>query len=327
MNIPCTLFEKEVAGMKNRKSLLALVLCALLIVLLSGCSSTLVDVEQLMTPPKVTGNKEALYQLLVEDAGTPKFIYPNAGEHRSAVTMVPFAGKDATGAIAFCANSEGGTTMYFTLQEGETWRIASKITNPSSQVDRVCFADLNDDGRQEVVVSWGSVQSLASILSVYTYSNVNNGTITEHALSSPFGEFAITDLNLDGSQELFIAEAYNELDTADPAANTTAETSVLAILYRLGLNGLEISQTVPLDPTVRRYTQLALSELPHTLYGNSAGVVLDGIRADGKIVRGLFHNINIVYARLTRFRPAHVLVVPHLIFLSVHIVRSIAVFA
>lgn len=272
--------------MKNKKRLLALVLCVLLTVLFCGCSSTLVDVDQLMTPPKVTGNKEALYRLLVEDAGTPEFIYPNAGEHRSAVITVPFAGKETPGAIAFCSNSDNGTTMYFVMQEGEDWRIAAKMTNTSTQVDRVCFADLNDDGRQEVVVSWGSVQALASILSVYSY---NGTSVVEYNLSRPFGEFAVTDLDCDGHRELFIAEAYTELDTADPAANTTTETTVLALLYRLGLNGLEITQTVPLDPTVRRYTQLALSELPITMYGDSSAVILDGIRADGTVVSQLVY--------------------------------------
>lgn len=269
--------------MNFKKRLVCLLLAIVLSVLLCGCSISFVDVEQLMTPPRTTGAREALHHLLTQDAGTLNLVYPSSGEYRSAFISASFAGKETPGAIAFTANSEGGTTLYFALQENEEWRIASKINSTSSQVDRVCFADLNDDGRQEVVVSWGSVQALASILSVYTY---NGETVLEYSLARPFGEFSITDLNVDGKQELFIAEAYNELDTANASAE---ETPVLAILYHLGYNGLEITQTVELDPSVRRYTQLANSSLPRTAYGNSAAVLLDGIRADGTVVTQLVY--------------------------------------
>jgi len=272
--------------MKYAKRWLCTLLAVLLTVLSTGCSATYVDVEQLMKPPKATGAKEALHRLLTEDAGTPEFIYPSSGSYRSAVTMVSFAGEDTTGAIAFCANSEGGATMYFALQEGEDWRIAAKVNNSSSQVDRVSFADLNDDGRQEVLVSWGSVQSLASILSVYSY---NGTTVTEYTLARPFGEYAVTDLDRDGRQELFVAEAFMELTPDDDTVNTAEETTVLAILYRLGTEGLEISQTVALDPTVRRYSQLVISPLPRTAYGACSAVLLDGIRADGTVVTQLVY--------------------------------------
>jgi len=268
---------------KFKKRLACLLLAILLAVLSSGCSIGFVDVEQLMTPPQTTGTREALHRLLTQDAGTLNLVYPNSGDYRSAFIAASFAGKDTPGAIAFTANSEGGTTLYFALQENGEWRITSKISNTSSQVDRVCFADLNDDGRQEVVVSWGSVQALASILSVYTY---NGETVLEYSLARPFGEFSITDLDMDGKQELFIAEAYHELDTANIAAE---DTPVLALLYRLGYGGLEITQTVELDPAVRRYTQLVNSGLPRTAYGGSAAVLLDGIRADGTVVTQLVY--------------------------------------
>lgn len=259
---------------------LAAVLCALL----CGCSMRLFDVEPLMSPPQTTGDKEALHRLLEQDAGTLNFVYPSSGENRSAVTMVSFAGKEFPGAIAFYENSEGGTTLSFAMQEHGDWRIVSHFFNTSSQVDRVCFADLNGDGAQEVVVSWGSVQALTSILSVYSY---NGTTVTEYSLSRPYGEFAVTDLDCDGNEELFVAEVYTELEIS--AENAHSENQSLALLYGLGKNGLEITMTVELDPTVRRYSQLVVTPLPDSPYGKCSGVMLDGLRADGTVVTQLVY--------------------------------------
>ena len=50
----------------------------------------------------------------------------------------------------------------------------------------------------------------------------------------------------------------------------------------------------------------------------------NGVRARGEIVRRLLHDVYVIYAGFSGLGPAHVLVIPRLIFLSVHIIRNIS---
>lgn len=262
-------------------AVLRTLVCVLLCLSLCGCSMTLFDVEKLMRPPQATGNKEALHTLLLEDAGEPlEFVYPRSGEYRSAVISSAFAGGSVTGSIAFCENATGGTTLYFALYDGQSWSIVSKIENPSSQVDRVCFGDLDHDNQDEVIVSWGSVQSLSSILSVYDY---HDNVVDEYNLDRPYGEFAVTDLDGDGQSELFVAEVRTTSSTkTENTFNTTQSQSALALFYRLRNQSLEIYMAAELDPNVTRYTQLSVSPMAQGQSGSM--VVLDGVRDDSTMV-------------------------------------------
>ena len=85
--------------MKHAKKWICCLLAVVMAVLSTGCSTAFVDIEQMMKPPKATGNKAALNKLLAETAGTPDFIYPTSGSNRAAITMVPFF----TGAPPFSA--------------------------------------------------------------------------------------------------------------------------------------------------------------------------------------------------------------------------------
>lgn len=276
------------------RTALRAMLCVLLCLSLCGCSMTLFDVEKLMQPPQATGNKEALHKLLLEDAGSPlEFVYPRSGDYRSAVITSAFAGGAVTGSIAFCENKTGGTTLYFTIFDGQNWQIVGKVENPSSQVDRVCFGDLDHDNQDEVVVSWGSVQSLSSILSVYDY---HDNTVDEYNLDRPYGEFAVTDLDDDGQSELFVAEAYTP--TAKTETNFAAvESPPLALLYRLRNQQLEIYMAAELDSEVVRYSQLTVT--PIAQYQSGTMVVLDGVRGDNTMVTQLVYVNNAKNALIT----------------------------
>lgn len=105
-------------------------------------------------------------------------------------------------------------------------------------MDRVCFGDLDHDNQDEVIVSWGSVQSLYSILSVYDY---HDNVVDEYNLDRPYGEFAVTDLDGDGQSELFVAEVRTTSSTkTENTFNTTQSQSALALLYRLRNNRLKL---------------------------------------------------------------------------------------
>lgn len=68
---------------------------------LSGCSWFGMDAENLMQPPKPTGEREAIYQLLEAEAASGFTLkYPVNGDYRSAIIMNQ-NGEEAGEAIAF----------------------------------------------------------------------------------------------------------------------------------------------------------------------------------------------------------------------------------
>ena len=70
-----------------KKRILALIM-ALSVAVLSGCSASFTDGGNMMRPPRPTGDKAEIQNIIEEKAGSGFiFVYPQTGDYRSAVTM------------------------------------------------------------------------------------------------------------------------------------------------------------------------------------------------------------------------------------------------
>ncbi len=70
--------------------------------------------------------------------------------------------------------------MNFLEKEEDQWRLAASFVNTANQVDVVLFGDLNGDGREDVLIGWGSTASTTgrtATVSAYLYQD---GNVTEH---------------------------------------------------------------------------------------------------------------------------------------------------
>ena len=68
------------------KKLFAAVLAVLLALSFSGCSElTGLDAQALMSPPKTTADREAIYALMGGGVGDVTLVYPKCGDYRSAI--------------------------------------------------------------------------------------------------------------------------------------------------------------------------------------------------------------------------------------------------
>ena len=91
--------------------------------------------------------------------------------------------------------------------EEDVWKTVFTARNPATQVDRVCFGDLNGDGRSDVLIGWGSTSGVTGrTAQVCAYLYDDAGDITEYTLGS-YGEMTVTDFDDDGVDELFTAPA------------------------------------------------------------------------------------------------------------------------
>lgn len=175
--------------MKGYRAVACGILALVLMWMLSGCSVIGLDSKALMSPPREAGDRGEIHDLLLSKNETVNFRYPQKGEYRSAIIMKDLTGDREDDAIALYESEDGsGSTVSFISRQDGEWSIIRSFTNAAIQVDRVCFADLDDDGSIEVIVGWGSSTTNSSTACVYDYSA---GGVLEIPMEQGYGEMAV----------------------------------------------------------------------------------------------------------------------------------------
>lgn len=254
------------------KKLFAAVLAVLLALSFSGCSElTGLDAQALMSPPKTTADREAIYALMGGGVGDVTLVYPKYGDYRSAIISRDLDGCGTSEVVSFCANGDAGGTRleFFKKNTDGVWSSMARFTSAATQVDKVFFGDLTGDGMDEIIVGWGDPLTATASVSVYY---VDGDTIREFSMTTvSYSEMLLTDFDSDNIKELFVLQA---------AQTSGEEIMALGGLYRFDGDQPYVSKTVPLDAAVTRYTSVSFSQV------NSwrRAAVLDGVKADGRML-------------------------------------------
>lgn len=261
-------------GRRLLRTGLGLLLC----LCLSGCSFSMLDAQNLMAPPKANADQQSIHQLLQGDRTEMTLVYPKNGEYRSAIITKDFTGDGSKDALGFYALEDRSVAVQFLLKDGDAWRTAGTFQNTATQVDRVCFADLNGDGRQDVLIGWGSTAGTTgrtAAVSAYLFSE---GEITEYPLGT-YGEMAVTDFDGDGVDEVFTIDKY-----LPPEGEEGEASPAMARVYRFVDGQVRAVASVEADNSITNYTALSFGKLSAQL----PGVAVDGAKADGSMTTQLF---------------------------------------
>ncbi|HIY26467.1 MAG TPA: VCBS repeat-containing protein [Candidatus Acutalibacter pullistercoris] len=261
-------------GRRLLRTGLGLLLC----LCLSGCSFSMLDAQNLMAPPKANADQQSIHQLLQGDRTEMTLVYPKNGEYRSAIITKDFTGDGSKDALGFYALEDRSVAVQFLLKDGDAWRTAATFQNTATQVDRVCFADLNGDGRQDVLIGWGSTAGTTgrtAAVSAYLFSE---GEITEYPLGT-YGEMAVTDFDGDGVDEVFTIDKY-----LPPEGEEGEASPAMARVYRFVDGQVRAVASVEADNSITNYTALSFGKLSAQL----PGVAVDGAKADGSMTTQLF---------------------------------------
>lgn len=257
------------------KRITALLVGAALIASLTACSEiTGLDAQALMSPPKTTADRQAIYTLMRGDEEDVSLIYPKNGDYRSAIISRDLNSDGLYEVAGFCANGDaGGIRLQFMSKNADgTWELLAQFTSAATQVDRVFFGDLTGDGTEEIVVGWGDPQTATSSVSVY---RLEDGTVRELTMNAvSYSEMLLTDFDEDGVQELFV------MGLTQAGSAEKAESVPLGQLYRFDGEQPYVALTVPLDSAVTRYASAVFTKVNAW----RSAVVLDGVKADGRMV-------------------------------------------
>ena len=265
-------------GFSVLKKLAAAALCGMVLLTQTGCSFSGLDPQNLMSPPRANLEQQGIYQLLQEDRQELNFVYPKRGDYRSAIIMQDWTGDGVSDAVGFVALDKG-VEVYFLEKRQDGWRTAASFVNTASQVDLVCFGDLNGDGTEDVLIGWGSAAGTTGRTASAAAYLYQEGNVMEAALGT-YGEVSLTDFDGDGVCEVFTVDKYLAAEEEGAQA-----LPALAHIYAWQDNTLKEVYTASADNSISNYTAIQFGKLGNGL----TGVAVDGAKADGSMTTQVFY--------------------------------------
>jgi len=178
---------------------------------LSGCDSSLMNVDGVLSPPSLTVQQNAIYEALAKQVGTDiQLCYPQTGDYRSAFIIRNLDEEPSEEAIVFYQS--GLQTSRFTElrvnildQRGDgSWVSACDITGAGYEVDRVEFGDFGPGSAPNVIIGYKREAKEKKVFSIYSYAE---GMLTGQA-EFEYDIFALLDLpGLEESRLVYIGDA------------------------------------------------------------------------------------------------------------------------
>lgn len=225
-----------------KKSWSVPLLALLLALSLSGCGGKLVvDPEELYTlptlPAKYTELSAQINAILESGA---EYAAPTSGANIQPVQLADLNGDGREEAVAFFrkADEEKPLKIYIFSALGDRYEQTAVIEGSGAAVYSVVYSDLNNDGRQELIVGW-KINTELQALSVYA---LDGGETQELLRSASYVRYANLDLDQDGRQELVILRADEEGDGVADYYDWQDEGLSLRSTARVSMTMAELSQ-------------------------------------------------------------------------------------
>ncbi len=193
------------------KRFFALLGISILIFSLSGCDSSLMNIDGVLSPPSLTIQQNAIYEALTKQVGADiQLCYPQTGDYRSAFIIKNLDEEPSEEAIVFY-QSRLQTNRFTELrvnildQRGDgSWVSACDITGAGYEVDRVEFGDFGPGSAPNIIVGYKRDAKEKKVFSIYSYAE---GMLTGQA-EFEYDIFALLDLpGLKESRLVYIGDA------------------------------------------------------------------------------------------------------------------------
>lgn len=236
-------------------------LVAVMLFTLTGCAAFGGDVEGQLRPPKAVGEQgqieEALRDYIASTLTQENCVmkYPASGEYRSAFVVEDLDGDGTDEALAFYRLGAENSTTHINLlrQENGRWYSVHDYESTASDIESVCFGDMDGDGMQELFICWDMYSSRTYQLSLYM---LGADRVTER-FTGTCAQVTVGDLTGDGRDDCL---SFN-MDT----------DGLSATLWEMRDGVMEQRGHTVVDSTVLKLDDVAILPLSET----EKGVFLD----------------------------------------------------
>ncbi len=206
------------------KRILAIFLIIAICLSFTSCEYTFLSVENLMRPPKLSG-EDSVLQAAFEDSVSEFDNYvmktPFNGNYRSSYILFDIDNDDVEEAIVlYSVPSKDNSVIakIFEYSDGK-WYNTSQINSNHSEVYEINFADINGDGCCEILLSWintphidesiDSIRNLSYTLEIYKYDGIKTDLIVTESYTNLF----FKDFNNNNSDEILLFKVnFSDID-------------------------------------------------------------------------------------------------------------------
>ncbi len=245
------------------------VLSALLaiVLLFSGCSMRISSsIEDLISPVSPFGDNSEVKNALdtfTKKGFTPKT--PSQGKYLTAYTFVDLDGDRTKEAIAFYEPNDNLGTAHMAVmkQTEEQWSVVEHAKGFGSDVSSLDFADVNGDGKKELIVCWDSIaRSTSHLLALYEFKD---GKLNCFFNDVEVNNYAAVDMTGGSAKELLLFEI-----------TSGNYNSAKAELYSFINNQARILGETKLDSHISTYVNIQTEKID-----GGVRVYADGVGTNG----------------------------------------------
>lgn len=259
--------------MKYIKVLMCIVL---IVALLSGCSFRLASsVNDLISAVAPFGDnadvKSALDSFMSNGYSLKN---PSSGEYITSYNFYDLDGDEKEEAVAFYEpNDNLGTIRMAIIKEySGKWYVVADIKGYGDDAYRLDFADLNNDGKDEIIVCWNNISNSNSHLFVVYDLKFDDKKFEVKQINKDeiyLNNYVIVDFKQTGNNEILMFEI-----------NSGTKTSAKAELYSLNDNNLKLKGETKLDSRVISYRNINVEKAEGDIR-----VYADAIGSNGNSIR------------------------------------------
>ena len=177
-------------------------MCAGLTLFFSGCSNISFGNDSMLRPPRATGDKAEIQEVLSKEAGGRYTLkYPQNGENRSAIIMHS-DGKDQEYALAlYSVDKDPKINMSVISSQNDTWSCIGTVSNACSEIDRVIFKDISGDKKDDIIVGWSTFNSSQKILTAYS---IGQDELVGMKIDESYDEMVTADLINENEEDILL---------------------------------------------------------------------------------------------------------------------------
>lgn len=254
-----------------------LILPIFIMLFTSGCSFSNFNTNNLMHPPKATGEMAQIQALIEHTVGEDIiFKYPQNGDFKSAIIMHDLDGDSQDEAIAVYQLASQDAQSYIMVIDkvGDTWKVIKTIDAKGVDLDKVCFGDINGDNIDDIILGWSSYTSYGKELTVILYEDGNYNDLTPE---ETYSDILVSDFDGDGRSEVLTLSVSKREDTqSDDDANKTARARLLKLDSES--RKFKAMGSALIDSTVVKYNHTQFGKIDDSQYG----AVIDAITDKGR---------------------------------------------
>ncbi len=236
-----------------KTKLIAFFMCIVTVTLtFSGCNLKISAPETLMSPPRLTGDYQALQDSFEAQVGSNvALIAPAYGEHKSAFVIDDFNSDSIQEAMVFYSVKEKDETVSVGIfqKKAEKWEYIKSVAGIGSSIDTVIIEDINSDKVKEVIIGW-SLYTLNKQVSVYE-PDLSSPNVFINLGSFPYNLLEMIDVNQNGKKELFLVN----LDTTGIVPGAKAEVYTVSKDVKI-----ENLSSISIDGNVSGYSKIAVEK-------------------------------------------------------------------